>query len=176
MWGINNSGLSDDLKHSEDIYRDTQRMAVQLNIPFNPKWSMGKMIEKHEDFTHRINIGRYSPEKLKSVSKVKVKDLEYDGYRVTLLQSPLEIRTEGQVMKHCVGSYSSAVSEGNYLIYSITKEGVRSSTLGISINNTKDDRKNYSFSQHYKHCNGRVTCEIEKSLGGKVINLLNKDK
>ena len=77
-------------------------------------------------------------------------------------------------MKHCVGSYSDSVQRGQYLVYSITIEGKRYSTLGVNITNNGKNTE-YSFSQHYKKCNAQVDCTDVKDLANLLVEQLNRN-
>lgn len=172
---------------AEGIYWDTKSMSKQVGKQFNPSWDYRKMHHKHEDFTRLINLKKYSTKPYEALKDIKVEDLSSDNYKATLLKSPFEVRTEGEVMKHCVGSYSDSVEKGSYLVYSITKGGKRSSTLGVKISTSQSDNcltpssvpkveekvTTYQFDQHYKQCNKRVECGEEKQLAQDIVNFLN---
>ena len=67
------------------------------------------------------------------------------------------------------------MANGNYLVYSVTRDGKQSSTLGINIKKKSDSKgKEYTFSQHYKHCNQRVTCLEEQKLAQDILSILNR--
>jgi hypothetical protein len=181
VWVIRLRLQNSDYYHIRDIstlYRDTERMAFQLNAAFTPdKWDVSKMQERHDYYTEAINTLKYCPKKLKILEGIPVKQDSYGGFNITLLESPLLIREEGESMHHCVGSYVPAVAKGEYLVYSITKDGERSSTLGVSIRKTNADAliiAPFVFSQHYKHCNARVTCDNEQAAAGYIVSKLNK--
>ena len=48
-------------------------------------------------------------------------ELEYKGYKIVLLDNPRAIREEGDIMKHCVASYTTVVADGKYLVFSVQK-------------------------------------------------------
>lgn len=138
VWICNNKlhvgGTRRDVDYIRHTYDDTKRMAKQLNRAFTPaKWTLEKLNEKHEEYCSLVNALESSPDKLPVLDNIKVKTDKYKGYDITLLDSRYLIKKEGIVMHHCVGSYTDSVVEGRYLVYSITKDGERSSTLGINI-------------------------------------------
>lgn len=160
-----------DLRKWMNTYDDTKRMAVQLGKKFNHNWTPDKLNEKHEEFVHAIMLKRYSPKPHEHLVNFKHKVVEHHGFVAELLQSPLAIREEGEAMHHCVGGYAEMVAEDKYLVYSIKKDGQRSSTLGIWKQNGK-----YEFNQQYGVCNRYVTDEFEKSIGKMIVEKLNEEK
>jgi len=153
---------------ARNMYLDTRNMAAQLGVPFNEKWSLEKMQEKHDEYQEKINARKYDKEPFSYLIKFKTKEYVYKEFTATLLHSPYEIHQEGTAMKHCVGSYAGSVGSGDYLVYSITKDGERSSTLGISVIDGE-----YKFHQHYKHCNKHVKDEDEIMLADSLVESLN---
>lgn len=154
----------------ENLYRDTKSMSQQLGKGFSSKWLPEKMQEKHDEYTRLIMLKKYSPEKIEHLKDFKLPAMEHKGFVAELCDSPLLIKEEGEAMHHCVGMYLDQVLSGSYLIYSIKKDGARSSTLGIRI---KDGV--YIFNQHYGYCNGMIEDKYEGSLAGLILNELNKD-
>lgn len=179
-----------DNRYYCNMYNDTKRMAKKLGASFSDKWDFNKMESKHNEYTDLVNKGKYSTDRFPILTKTQVKtSFEYRGYEATLLDNPKDILNEGTIMKHCVGSYSDMVAEGKYLVYSITKDGKRSSTLGIHVNNNivlntnvkvvggiaTSEKPVYSYSQHYKPCNQRVICKDEQRLAVDLIKELNNE-
>jgi hypothetical protein len=178
LWAWNNRGSTPhkQLRHHEHLAMDTHRMADKLGREFSLRWDYDKMYKKHEQYTEAINLLKYSPEPFKALANITVKQLSFGDYEATLLNNAKDIRNEGATMRHCVGGYSDSCEYGKYLVYSIKKEGKRSSTLGISITAPEDittDTIKYSFSQHYKQCNKRVECEDAVQLAKNIIRQLN---
>jgi hypothetical protein len=161
------------------IYKDTQRMSVQLGEDFNPKWSYRRISEKHEEFTRAIHRRHYSDDVFPWTTLLpeEVKKVEHEDYTATLLDNALAIREEGDSMGHCVGSYAVRSSNADYMVYSITKGDERVSTLGINVDNhiSKEEHKpralrgGYRFNQHYGKYNSYVTDEDVKTLESKVL-------
>jgi len=189
QWLIDNRLINhktNNMSHAsrwQNTYRDTKRMSTQVGKPFSHSWTPDKLKAKHKEFTKLINLKKYSPEPFPLLSSFKVKQLEYKGYTATLLDSPFLIRNEGEVMHHCVGGYSEAVAQGRYLVYAVTKDGEKTSTIGINIATVVDPSRlltnikgKYSFRQHYGHCNKHIECPDEKEIAKRVIKQLNKEK
>lgn len=154
-----------------NILVDTKRMAGTLGKGFNVSWSPEKMKQKHEEYVELINLKRYSPEPYECLKHFKVKQIEHEGFVATLLDSAALIHREGKEMHHCVGGYASYVADGNYLVYSITKDGERSST--IAFRKWVWDEE-WQFNQHYGHCNAHVEDKHEKEFKDILLELLNE--
>jgi hypothetical protein len=153
------------------LYEDTYSMAVELGLTFKDSWGVAKMEERHKHFTDIVNAKKYSPEPFLCYKDLPFREGVYKGYNITLLDNKLAIITEGKVMHHCVGSYADRSSKGEYLVYSITKDGVRTSTLGLRVSVT-----GYSFSQHYGHCNAYITDSDEKAISSYILDKLNTEE
>lgn len=158
-----------ELNNALNLYRDTERMASQLGKKFCSSWTPEKMKEKHEDFTRLVMLKKYSPEPFEHLKEFSVNNIRINDVVAELCNSPLAVREEGEVMHHCVGSYADYVARNEYLVYSIKKNGVRSSTLGVWVEDGK-----YRFSQHYGYCNKRVEDAEEIEVVSLVMEQLNK--
>lgn len=156
---------------------DTKRLATQIEAPFDPLWTPRKMKEKHDQYAREVNALRYSPAKIEWLKPI-CHVFQHEGYAATLLDSRALVAEEGTVMGHCVGGYAESVAEGHYLVYSITKDGERSSTLGISVKGNwhpeNKKQRYFTFNQHYLRFNKPVTDEYEKELAKLLIEHLNK--
>lgn len=155
------------MRRARNIYADTERMASQLNLPFNPKWSYSRMEEAHDEYATKLNKQKYSPDVFPCLSSENIREYEDEGYKASLLLSSKDIIDEGRAMHHCVSRYVDVVRGGRYLVYSVSKEGKKVSTIGI--NKTP---KGYTLNQHYRECNKEVSKE-EKILATNLIQALN---
>lgn len=156
---------------------DTKRLAEQLDKPFNHLWSPRRMKEEHDKYSKELTARKFSSKPLQILEGVPTKEFEYEGYKATLLKSRALIAEEGQCMNHCVASYTDSVAQSRYLVYSITKDGERSSTLGISIKKgwmNDENKRYYMFNQHYRRFDHPVENEHEKEIGQLIIKELNK--
>lgn len=158
-----------ELQRLIDIYKDTKRMAVQLGRPFRTDWSPEKLKEKHQEYSEAVLANKYSSETFEHLIDFKHKIVEHRGYTARLLDSPMSIYQEGKAMHHCVGMYSGYVAQKEYLVYTVTKDGKKTSTIGI----TRDVNK-WRLQQQYGLCNASVNCSDERELAEKVVILLNK--
>lgn len=163
------------------MYTDTQRMSGELGKGFSHNWGPDKMKEKHAEYVRLINLKRYSPEPYECLKGIEVKEVQHKGYVATLLDSAALVHEEGEVMHHCVGGYASSVAQGNYLVYSVTKDGKRSSTIafrGEKIAITENfklvgGRTDWRFNQHYGYCNAYIEDKHEAELKEVILNQLN---
>lgn len=151
--------------------QDTKRMAETLGRGFDVSWNPEKMKEKHEEYTHLIQLKKYSPEPYAHLKDFCVKSVEHNGYVATILDSAALVHEEGKVMHHCVGGYAEYVAQGKYIVYSVTKEGKRSSTIAF---NCWDDSGVWKFNQHYGYCNAHIEDQDEKDIKNYILNLLNR--
>lgn len=195
LW-VNNTG------GSYNLALDTDRMSKDLNEKFSLKWSPTKMQKMHDRYSLTLQKQR-EEELLKRQAEHNTQweaverylpcdTIELDGYVATLIKTPLELHREGEAMHHCVGSYASSVKSGDYLVYSITKDGERVSTLGmihtkvvktlegnvklggISTLTTKDFSEVVAVDQHYGKHNSKVIEETPLQLANLVVESLNK--
>lgn len=159
-----------DMSRHMHLFQDTECMARELGKGFSAKWGVEKMQQKHDEYTKLIMLKRYSPNVCKCLEDFKHKTFEHEGLTATLCDSPLSVHEEGQIMHHCVGSYASSVDAGNYLVYSIKKDGVRLSTLGL-----RKKGNLWRYDQHYGYCNSHVQDENANVLVTNIIEKINSD-
>lgn len=163
--------VSKDAHKFSHYYTDTKRMASELGRMFSCNWPPAKLEEKHGEYVKLINLKRYSPLPIDCLKGFSVNKVVHKGFTTKLLDSAALVHEEGAVMHHCVGSYTSSVIDGKYLVYSITEDGKRSSTLAFYRYSENDP---WLFSQHYGYCNGHITDKHESELKEVLLSLLNK--
>lgn len=151
-----------DFRHTLNLISDTERMARQLGEEVNHSWGYNRWVREHERMVQPINRAKYSDEPFCSSLC-----WEEQGYTFTRLISPLEVRTEGDMMSHCVGSYSSYCQMGKYSVFKVEGEGERA-TLGCSI----DQEGLLSFSQMYGRFNSQVSPQM-RTAANSFIRKLN---
>lgn len=168
--------------------QDTFRMAEQMGEPFDPKWSYRRIKEEHA----RLTLLREAWQARKRAEA----DAEYaarltidipslhqwcpslcvDGVYARPLQNMLEVQDEGTRQKHCVGSYAEECARGKYIVYSLEKDGVKS-TLGIRVQdrNTEEGvQRTYRLEQHYLACNRRIEDKSVDKCAEVIVELLNQ--
>lgn len=97
--------------------------------------------------------------------EVPLGPFSFGEYVVTPLSTTGEIVMEGAAMRHCVAGYANSAKTYRYLILSVTKDGQRSSTIGMNVVATIcPDMIFLTPQQHYKAYNQPVTCETEKQI------------
>lgn len=157
----------------DNIILDTKSMCNQLGKDL-PKqhttWDLPKWEERHQYYTEQLHLKNYSKDKFNSVYTLDKEYKSFCGnYTAVLIDNAFDIKNEGVIMHHCVGSYSSRVKEGSYLVLSILdKDGSRRSTLGLYRGS-----RNVSFSQHYGYCNKYITCDNENQFAKDIILNIN---
>lgn len=168
------------LNHIKNIINDTQDMCGQLGRDFNPSWSLRKLKEKHDECSKLILERKYSSEVFPELSNIPIRGVVCRGYTAKLLDNAKDIAAEGSAMGHCVAGYINSCRVGRYLVYSITKDGQRVSTLGINIVShfsnctpAKLVSTQYEFNQHYGKYNSYVEDNDEKYIANHVVTLLN---
>lgn len=164
------------LTREHHIFQDTRRMAEGAGATFNPKWTPARMHAEHARLTteagnrNRKHYVAIKPEAFDWLKKLKTQQVEHKGYVAKLLTNEDDIRNEGTAMHHCVGTYSRYVADKRYMVYSITKDGKRESTLGLHMTETLP-----TFSQQYKACNKPVTDAGEVEIAQVVLQHLRKE-
>lgn len=160
-----------------DAYRDTKRMAPQVGKGFNPNWKPDVLERKHAEYINLINLKKYSPEPFECLKDFKHKVFQYKGFTATILDSPALVRGEGEAMHHCVGGYSDMVAAGNYLVYSVTKDGKRSSTIAFMLHKDQaglSSHTEWQFNQHYGYCNAYIEDKDELEFKDIILKEVNK--
>ena len=176
-----NKEQQQEAKKIVDIYMDTFRMSQHLNQPFNPEWSARRMHEEHERLMQmQRDILRKQKAAVNSVrfdEFQKLPVVEYNGVVADPLLTRAEVIAEGEMMRHCVGGYASLCAQGAYVVYSLHKDGQRT-TLGISRHKTTYEKANHAFNyilnQHYCRFNEQVKDEDFIETAKKVIQTLHK--
>ncbi len=171
-------GKHDTIWQEYLVANDTKHLAEQLGKKMSWKWSPRRMKEEHDKMAAEINARKYSKDKFDSTQDISVKWLKSGDYVATLLESAFDIADEGTSMGHCVGLYAGQVKQGDYLVYTVTKAGERSSTIGLhrrAINKDKNEYSAWNLNQHYGRFNAALKDEDEIKLGQVIVDMLNKE-
>lgn len=173
-----------------DLFTDTERMARREGYPFNPTWSKLKMQEKHSEYMtvaqrdaetrrrERDEEYRLRMEKFEKVDLSKVYPqtvFEKDGVVATILSTYSQIRQEGEVMRHCVGSYAEESVNGTYAVIHMSGDD-EETTLGLIVYRNpwgEDVSSDFQFNQHYGKYNSPVVSEKHKAMVDVVVQYLN---
>lgn len=168
-----------------DVFVDTKDMKLKLEEKWNPSRysSFEELKKEHDAVTERFRI-KEAKEREKRILEYSVefewlkdypdelKLVDEDGniFSAHLLRSKQKIHEEGDAMHHCVGSYADNVADGRYLVYSISMNGERYSTLGLEALYT---HPSWRFSQHYKKRNQPVDQAGAEKLAKLVEHKVN---
>lgn len=177
---------------------DTKNMAHRLDQPFDEKWSLRRFREEHQRLIllerDRQQIRRASKDKgYAEKLKINFKDLHkwLDVVRWgdcvgTPLVNMQEVIDEGAKQGHCVGGYADYCAQGGYVVYSLEKNGVKS-TLGVTFGKefrrvVNDDgtvtmeplRQRYILQQHYLAYNKDVTDSDMLKCAQEIVRELNE--
>lgn len=167
------------MQRKADHIEDTYTMAEQVGEKFNIwKHDIESFEAVHDRFQQTLNEIRekqlFSPDPLECLNDLSFKGLTLGEYSIELLETRLSIHQEGKAMGHCVGSYSNRVADGNYLVYSIKKNGERVSTLGLYKASRRDaEGTEWVFSQHYGRFNKQITDPVLGFLTDICLYRLN---
>ncbi|MDJ0922250.1 MAG: PcfJ domain-containing protein [Henriciella sp.] len=131
----------EQIHHYRDFIRDE-------NVSFDPRWTAQEFLKAvkrwEETFVSGLSqselIERFGPDHAKPISIAPLPETwtdEKTGLTCQALLTGPKLHEEGQIMKHCVGSYWSDVKMRHTVIYSVRDaDGKRVSTLEISLNST----------------------------------------
>ena len=150
-------------------FEGVERMLRHLDREYDGKrllkMSPQRLSEEHERLVVLVNAKKASDANFQWLKTSSLTSFGYDGYEVELLDSELKIVEEGQAMHHCVAAYSSSCARGEYVVFSVKKDGKRYRTLGMH----RSLEGLLRFNQHYKSCNAEVDCEIAKQIPYYII-------
>lgn len=129
-----------ELDPIEHLFTDTVRMMtrheneVTLARIDPTKWSLRRLEEEHEKYTRMAYKATYTTDQFNWVKDVPIGPFSFEGYDVIPLFNAFDIGLEGNMMNHCVGSYAELSKAGDYLVFSVRKNGLRHSTIGMRMN------------------------------------------
>ena len=145
-----------ELRREIDMFSDTKRLSYNM---FDKMylWSPRRVAEEHEKLVRKAYASKYSATTFKWADQLPIGAFCYGGYEVTPLLSAADIGMEGAAMRHCVGGYADLSANGEYLVFSVKKDGMRYSTIGMHMGLNK--QMHVSFNQQYKRYNERLLPE-----------------
>ena len=126
-----------ELDPIEHLFTDTVRMMARHEneetlLRIDPsKWSLRRLQEEHDKYSKLAYKATYSSDQFKWIKDVPIGPFSYKGYEVIPLFNAYDIGLEGSAMNHCVGSYADLSKRGDYLVFSVRKDGLRHSTIGM---------------------------------------------
>lgn len=154
-----------DITRLHVVVTDVERMAAQLDEPFNHGWSYRRIERQHTIYQNAVAAKRYGTDRIEYVcGPGSVVGEEFD---LVLLDTPLQIAEEGNAQNHCVASYIWDVTKGECSIYSLRdKKGERLTTVQIH----SDTR----VGQHYGKHNRNPTPEEDQWVRRAVSDWRSK--
>lgn len=168
-----------DLLDRAVIIQDTLRMHSELEEGSNRDpmtWSYDKMKMIHDEYAKRMHLKKYPTTRFYWANHPVLEQFTYEGYTVTPLLSEFDIGMEGEMMRHCVGSYAKLSAVGQYLVYSVTKGEEKHSTIGFRMTLVDNIPFNVTVEQHYMRFNARVpdgdpAAKIPQIIFGRFLQL-----
>ena len=159
------------------LFDDTRRMAEQVGKTVSYKWTPRRVKEEHDRMAKELNAQKYSPAPFPVLETMNLEVLEYAGFVATPLVSAKAIADEGATMGHCVAGYINSVRNGSYLVYSVTKDGERTSTIGLRKHyKMASEDSRWDINQQYGRFNKPVDDEDERDIVDIILSKLNKDE
>jgi hypothetical protein len=104
---------------TDEYFHDTINMAHILGYKVNCSWSKRRLKEVHDDWTKEILKFQLEFEPIRNlkISDIYLKFAEFTNYE--LLKTNHDLISEGKFMKHCVGTYSNRVDNGDCAIFRV---------------------------------------------------------
>ena len=194
------SGVKSDKEmNSNEVFLANMRFwsdtKFELREDFNPNWSLRRVREEHgkiirirneEDDRRRAE----RDEKYAKLLEVNIGDL-HKGLQEIIFESgvvakPLlslqEIKQEGRMMHHCVGTYAESSAQGNYLVWHLTKDK-QEATLGITVGQDflfsniekamVEKGNSYHFQQMYGFQNKILEDPAFRRAADEIVKMLN---
>lgn len=176
-----------------------QQVVFHTSLRFTGKETYPELMEKHRRLQEITNANRpaqtywglSAPAEIEHYPWVEelcphwcFKDKEGNVWEAKPLTTRASVKEEGVEMHHCVGGYSSSVAKKRYVVYSILKNGKRSSTLGLRVDILGEKRTGITlngwitvvdkvmFDQHYKAYDKEVVDEVEKKMAQSVLSFV----
>lgn len=167
------------LSTQHNLIYDLKRMAERYEQPFNWNWSPRRMKEEHDRLTviQKEEQRRQQAHLLGEFpfASLNLPRVEHEGYVAQYIPTGEALMDEGDAMEHCVGGYAQSCHDKNYIVYSVTKDGERSSTIGFNVRDWEKDKGIYVYvSQHYKKYNQSVFDVAETEIANLVLLALKK--
>ncbi len=172
-------GVSKVLQDIFTIYRDTADMRKRYDGKDSAgmlAWSVKRLKTEHEAYIKRSFLEKYSDRPFDWAEKLNIGQFSYKGFEVTPLLSEMEIGVEGQSMQHCVGMYAKRSADGHYLVFSVKKDEMRYSTIGLRMSMGTDWSTSVAFDQHYMKYNQYVEDEIANEIPSFIIQSILKSQ
>lgn len=108
----------------------------------------------------------------------KWKNDAFNGWTIRKVTTENDLKTEGNKMNHCVGSYCNAVEVGNSIIYSLRdpKNEPHVTIEGEPKYSSKKEIDNISFAQIYGHSNSEPKAQYKEMIKEWFKSMLESGK
>jgi hypothetical protein len=152
--------------------RDTIMMAGAIGYPINQNWSLRRWEEEHKIVARKRRVGNFS-DKVITVGiypQLPKEIVSGTGDKAVLLDNPLSVALEGDMMGHCVAGYAGRCATGDYVVYHLTLSNGTEGTLGCTVVHQ------YGKPAHrllYQQCYGKYNDPIDKTFARWVIDQVN---
>jgi hypothetical protein len=163
------------------IYRDTADMRKRYDNKDSKgmlEWSVKRLKAEHEAYIKRSFLERYSDKPFEWSENLLIGQFSYKDFEVTPLLSEMAIGVEGQAMQHCVGMYAGKAAKGEYLVFSVKKDGERFSTIGLRMllggRAETFYKPHVAFDQHYMRFNQPVEDKVANEIPPFIIQSILK--
>lgn len=175
----------DDFRDKFNLINDTYNMSRQIDEEvFKFNWSLKKIKEKHDKYKKIIDARKHGDGEFPYVGKI-VEYLSLENFEAKLLKTGLEVGQEGRQMHHCVGMYSKYCYAYERVVYSVTRNGEKYSTLSFRIDkkeqmdkegNIYNTFREFKKDQHYKMQNKKVDNPIAQQIESILLEKLNDEE
>lgn len=153
--------------------RDTRNLLEQEGHPPLKSPSFKVWQDRHDKLVELRTRRKYSKDPVTPQRPTQV----IDGFEFVHLVSAFSLQEEGTALHHCVGSYIGYVKTGNFLAFSVRKDGRRVGTLSY---NKVDRTKNllacrfWETHQFLGYCNSPIVDTDALNAWSKFTMEINK--
>lgn len=138
------------------LLRDLIGDAVALDKKINPKWSLKRMHEEHQENIKVVLEKQLDAESDKSIY-IEPIDIIFQGYRFRTINSAREALIESRTMHNCVfHNYWKKAERRSYILFHVTAKDDDDMSLGFNIN-SEDGKPKVEYDQMHTIYNGRAT-------------------
>lgn len=147
--------LLDGDRETQSLFHDLVGDAIALDKKINPKWSLKRMQQEHQDNIKAILECQLDAESDKSIY-LEGLDITFRGYRFQTIDNPRRALLESRTMHNCVFyNYWQKAAQRKYILFHMSS-GTEDMSLGFHIENT-GGQPQVRFDQIHTIRNGRAS-------------------
>ncbi len=147
--------LLDGDRETQSLFRDLIGDAIDLDKKINPKWSIKRMRQEHQDNIKVILERQLDAESDKSIYLESL-DITFRGYRFQAIDNPRRALLESRTMHNCVFyNYWQKAAQRKYILFHMSS-GTEDMSLGFHIE-TQGGQPQVRFDQIHTIHNGMAT-------------------